>query len=551
MEQTNLSKDDPMQRAMYAILGFLLVVGLVGAVLLALNNPVAAGRLAVKQAYELLGQGRYIGATDLLERTLLTYNDPETHLALSFAYLARRDTDRAERQARLVLAAGRLDMQPAAWTQVGRVLQAAGHSDEALDAWRMAGYAATPYRGILRIEADVRSAAWHTAMLHWAQGNWDAAHQSLQALAGGDDTYATSARVRLAQLLDPTDDNTSKQLLSGLRNLPTPAPTPAIYSPIGMPVSSPDLRVPGLGEGLSGGEISSRALALEAAHSEIARLRANGTDAGDVLLLWGSALLQQGEPRLAIRYLERAVALQPKAANAHAQLGLALLATGDIKRGSAHLQTAESLDTKLPLPHHALAQVYMQGRQWDPAVHELDLLKAIEPGSARRQLELAEYHRLRGEYKEAEDAYIEATRLQQLDRLTTPESLGDVDALLALARFYIDVRGEGCEKGLEPAQQSLAAHPGNADALDAVGWALSLCGKQKEAASTLERAVAASPSIAAYRFHLARTYAAQGRTGDAREQYTRVQDFDPGGPWSQRAITELSKLPRGSLGWNE
>lgn len=536
-----------MERAWYALLSFLLIAGLAGALVLAWNNPGTRGRYAVKQAYSLLDQGRYIEATDLLERTLLTYNAPETRLALSFAYVARRDTDRAERQARLVLASGRADMYPAAWTQVGRVLQVAGRADEALDAWRKAIETAASYRGIPRIEADVRSAAWHTAMLQWARGNWDAARLSLQTLLEGGDIYTFSARIKLAQLLEPTDSAGAGQLLSGLPDLPSAGPTPTTYLPSAPPRSSPDLHAPGLEEGLSTGAIISLASGLKAARGEVARLAAKGASAGEIPLLWGSALLQQGEPKLAVGYIERAATLQPKDASTQAQLGLALLATGDTNAGIAHLRTAASLDPTLPLPHHALAQVYTQTGQWAAALKELDVLKVVEPASAPRQLELAEYYRLRGEYKQAEDAYIEAARLQQLDSLTTPIGPGDVDAQLALARFYIDVRGVGCERGLEPAQKSLTANPGNADALDAVGWALFLCGKQEEAAAALERAVAASPDNASYRFHLARTYAAQGRIAAAREQYTRVQDFDPGGPWSSRAITELSKLPNESL----
>lgn len=544
-EQIQHSKSSPAQRVIYALLGFLLVGGLVSALFWAWNSPTVPGRYSVKQAYGLLDEGRYIEATDLLERLLLRYNDPETRLALSFAYLARRDTERAERQARLVLASGRLDMYPAAWTQVGRVLQAAGREDEALGAWRMAESSAAPYRGIPRIEADRRSAAWHTATLLWARGEWEAARLPLETLMGESDVYAFSARVKLVQLLDPGSpafEVRSKQLLNGLQSLPTVAPsTPSYFTAASPPRSSPNLRVPGLEEGLSAGEISRIASGLQAAQAEIIGAKERGAE-DEAILLWGSTLLQQGEPRLAKIYLERAAKLAPNSADAQGQMGLVLLANGDIEGGISHLQAARSLNPKLPLPYHALAQLYTQRGQWDAALHELDALKTVEPGSTQRQLELAEYYRLRGEYKEAEDAYIEAVRSQQLDRLTTPEGPGEVDAPLTLARFYIDVRGQGCDKGLEPAQQALAAHPGNADALDAVGWSLLLCGRQKEAQQPLERAVAASPDVPSYHFHLAGVYAAGGRIADAQEQYTRVQDLDPGGSWSNRAITELAKL---------
>ena len=89
----------------------------------------------------------------------------------------------------------------------------------------------------------------------------------------------------------------------------------------------------------------------------------------------------------------------------------------------------------------------------------------------------------------------------------------------------------------------MAAHPDNPASLDAIGWAFALCGRPRDALSPLEKAVSHAHDNPRYRYHLARVYAQLERYADAREQYTRVLDFDPGGSWSNLAITELSKLP--------
>ena len=57
----------------------------------------ADGYYALGKAHSFLDEGRYTYAMPLLEGTLKRYQGPEIRLALSYAYLARRDASRAER----------------------------------------------------------------------------------------------------------------------------------------------------------------------------------------------------------------------------------------------------------------------------------------------------------------------------------------------------------------------------------------------------------------------------------------------------------------------
>ena len=525
--------------ARYSALGALLVLALVVAIFQAWNNPEVEGRIRVRQAYALLDEGRYTRAVERLEETLLIYDEPEARLALSYAYLARRDLERAERQARLVVESGRLDMLPAGWTQLGRVRQASGRPQDALSAWGKAVEAARPYRGIPRIEADVRSAMWNAAMFHWARGEWDAARDALQDLSAGDDIYGLSARLKLAQLIAPDDAAHALRLLDSVpQAVASSSPTPAGFNTQLRVPTTPDLRVPGLSEGLSPAARDSLAGDVKSALEEAGNVTAEDGEAAR-LVQWGSAYLRQGEPGLARRYLSPAVELEPDAAEAHAQLGLALAGSGESDAGIVQLETAARLDPTLPLPHNALAQVYMQKRQWDAALGQIDAMQRLQPTSATPHLLRGEYHRLRGEYEQAEEAFFQAAAIQK----GLGAQRGEADAQLTLALFYIDVVGEGCHKGLAPAQESVTAHPDHPESLDAVGWAFALCERPNEALHPLEEAVSRNPYNPRYRYHLGRVYAQLGRAGDAREQYTRVLDFDPGGSWTNPAITELSKLP--------
>lgn len=537
VEPTPLSPRPASLITRYSLLGLLLVGALVWAGALAWNNPATRGHFAVDQAYTLLNQARYMQAEALLEQTLLFYRDPETRLALSFAYLARRDTARAETQARLLLDSSRLDMRPAAWTQLGRVLQAEGRDAAAFDAWQQAAQAASLYGGVPRIQADVRSATWHTAMLHWSHGEWEATRQSLQSLVSQDDVYGRSARVKLAQLLGPSAGDNAPALLF-LAGLPTaPLPSVAASSSPASTASSPDMNLPGLGEGLPAATLDSLKGGIIAAREQIRQGQAGGE--GYVDLLWGDALAQQGEAQLAESYLQRAVALLPQSAQAHAELGLALVALGHEGDGQAQLQSAEQLDPTLPLPHHALAQLLTSQGQWSAALKELGTAHSLEPFSVQAQFEYGELYKDYGDYTSAEHAYLQAVALQA----ASPPRPGQPDANLVLAHFYIDVVGQACDKGLPPAQQALADHPGDPDAIDAVGWALAQCGHPTEAITALQHAVQLAPLVPLYRYHLASTLAQAGRLAAARDEYLRVQDLDPNGPLSQRAITDLARLP--------
>lgn len=521
------------------LLGLLLVAALVGSIIGVWNDPSGQARYAARQADSLLRQGRYLYATSLLERTLTTYDSPQARLSLSYAYLARHDTDRAERQARRVIDAGPIAFRSAAWAQLGRVLSYSGNDNMALDAWEKAIQTFLDPPGSL-ISAPARSSIWHIAITYWKRGDWPAARHNLEPLLGAQDIYAQAAMLKLAQLTAPDDPNLSHTLLDRLdkivadSNQESGNPDP--------PQPMPDLRLPGLQEGISSEEALQAATALQKVHTQVADARKKEAGESQIADLWGTFYLQQGELRLAKQYLEHSISLHPHSADVHARLGATLLQQGDELGALSHLQTAISLDAQQPLPHFLLVQVYTGKGDWDKANAEFTTLRKLQPGSVELHLQLAEYYRLRGQYQEAEDEYIDAVTSQRIAPAEEQARSG-VNALLSLSHFYTDVRGFGCEKGLPAATQSLATHPADPASLEAVGWSTALCHNPQDALSSLEAAVQRAPNVPRYRYHLAKTYTQLGRFTDARDQYTWVRDLDPTGPWEQLAISEIVTLP--------
>jgi Tfp pilus assembly protein PilF len=506
----------------------LLIVTVVGLVAVAWGSPSAQGYYEMRRAETLLVERRYSQAQTLLEQTLPIYDSPQIRLDLSYAYLARRDAVRAERQARIALADAPPYLRTAAWAQLGRVLSFAGRDAEALDAWAEAQKAATPYNDIDSVGYEARSALWHSAMTHWSQADWVSARSDLEKLSSGTDIYAMSARVRLIQLLAPAQHSVVLPSTGDINAIPNP------QSPI------PQLNVPGLSEGLSVGEMEQVIADLSAVYAQAENAAQNGSGEAEISTIWGGSYLQQGENRLAREYLEGALAFNPDYEPAHARLALALLNLGDEQAASQHMDTAVRLDASDPLPHHLLARLHIQQSDWVRAEEQLTILRKLEPSSVEVHLQWAEYYRLQGEYDKAENEYIDAANLQ-ISGVAAPSG---TNAPLILAHFYTDVRGFGCEKGLPAARQSLALHPNDPASFDAIGWALMLCKQPRDALSGLEEAVKAAPDVPRYRLHLAKIYSALGRYADAREQYGWVLDLDPGGLLERPALDDLVALPK-------
>lgn len=527
-QNSELNSEEP---GAWEAIGALVLVGvLVAAILSSWNDPRKSAQYTVREAAALLYEGRYTEALPIFERALPFAPSPQTRLLLSYAYLARRDADRAEVQARIVLSDARGSLLVASWTQLGRVYALQGKSGEAVGAWRKAVEVAP---SVGRTMPEVRSATWQLAMALWRQGNFDAANDYLQRLLPENDLYGRSARIKLAQLLAPTDPARSKQLLSEVSS--TGNDDGSSDSPV------PDMRVPGLREGLSPGAVERLLNDMTSAHSQADQARAAGIDNTALISLWGSAFLQQQEPLLAKRYLEEVVSKLPHSSDAHARIGLALLAGGDPDAALPYLLKATELDPQNALPRHALASIYMAREDWERAAVELRTLRRLEPDAIAPRLEVAQYFQLVGRYEDAEANLREAAQVQR----TLGLKPGDVDASLALTRFYTDLYRMGCERGLPAAQDSLALHPGDPNSLDAVGWSLVLCGDITSALPALEEAVSKSPEVPRFRYHLAKAYLLAGRTEDARKEYTRVLDLDPGGIWERLARNDMLQLRRG------
>lgn len=93
----------------------------------------------------------------------------------------------------------------------------------------------------------------------------------------------------------------------------------------------------------------------------------------------GTGFLESGDQERAIRYLERAVALQPDAADARFNLAAALLEAGDTGAASAHLEQLLAAVPDNLRVLELLAESYQRDGRWGDALALYGRLLAVQP----------------------------------------------------------------------------------------------------------------------------------------------------------------------------
>ena len=224
-------------------------------------------------------------------------------------------------------------------------------------------------------------------MTQWAREDWDAARSTLQELARENDLYGRSAGVKLAQLLAPDDPQGSLAMEARAKAMGDTQVRPAI----------PDLRVPGLAEGLPGDAITSTLATLDNARTQVAQALSRGAPESAIRTLWAGMYLQQGENGLAQSLLEK---VEPDYAPAQTRLALAMLNQGDTEGALPHLQKSIALDGRDPLTRHVLARLYTAQGDWALAEEQLRILDTLEPDGIETHLDWAEFYQVAGRFRQ-------------------------------------------------------------------------------------------------------------------------------------------------------
>jgi tetratricopeptide (TPR) repeat protein len=256
-------------------------------------------------------------------------------------------------------------------------------------------------------------------------------------------------------------------------------------------------------------------------------------DPARAALLLGAAFLQRDELALARHHLERALTLAPDSAETLAYLAGTLDRLGETAAARAILQQALELDPDSVLAyyflgvHHRLVgnETEAQAALWQALLRD--------PDNAALRVEMAETFLDLGDYVHAEEWYQGAVE-------AAPE---EIEFHLLLTRFYLDHLYRVEQGGLPAAEAAVDLAPGDARALDLLGWAHYLAGNWIESRQALTQALALDPDLASAHYHLGVLNANAGQAAAARQHLRRAADLDKTGTYRERAEALLQDLP--------
>jgi tetratricopeptide (TPR) repeat protein len=278
---------------------------------------------------------------------------------------------------------------------------------------------------------------------------------------------------------------------------------------------------------------------LDAALAQFERLVKQAPDSVEVHFAVGVLALQAKDMDKAQRHLEKVLSLGQRLLEANYYLGRLFETKGDVDNALRHYYAVRHGEYYLSAHSRAASLLADQGKL-DRA---RDLLHALETDDPQERLRLylveGELLRRAGQYQEAFDFYTEklaqmpqdtalryarALVAERLDKLTMAEEdlraiidrePGNAQALNALGYTLAD-RTDRYEEALGFIQRALEANPGDAAIIDSMGWVQFRMGNHEQAVEYLRKALALidDPEIAA---HLSEVLWVMGDKQEARK----------------------------------
>jgi tetratricopeptide (TPR) repeat protein len=229
----------------------------------------------------------------------------------------------------------------------------------------------------------------------------------------------------------------------------------------------------------------------------------------------GTALAYKGEVDEAIACFQKAIALDPKFAHAHYNLGNALSRKGKVDEAIASYKTAIVLDPNAFAAHSALGSVLADRGRVDEAIACWRKAITLDPkdAGAHRNLGAALYHK--GKVDEAIACLRRAIALDP--KLPGPHSnLGGA----LQAKGHLD-------EAIACLRRAIALDPSFAGAHGNLGAALARKGQLDEAIACFRKALALDPKNAGAHFNLGNGLANKGKVEEAIACFRKASELDP------------------------
>ena len=223
-------------------------------------------------------------------------------------------------------------------------------------------------------------------------------------------------------------------------------------------------------------------------------------------VLLGVAYLDLKELDKSEANVRQALALDPKARDAHTLLANIDLARGAVEQAKTHLRAGIEANPGALVNYSTLESLYEKEGNWEEAKKVCERARQVDPGSPQVANRLAALYLDHG---------------------------GDINVAVSLAQM---------------AKQKM---PGSPEATDTLGWAYYRLGSAKAAVAQLVESARKVPRNPVYQYHLGMAYLADGRPGLAGQCLRRALASYPGFPGAagaRAALETASKQTRPSPG---
>jgi Flp pilus assembly protein TadD len=305
---------------------------------------------------------------------------------------------------------------------------------------------------------------------------------------------------------------------------------------------------------------------LHEAESVCRRLVESDPSDAAALHLLGVLAHQSGRPE-AVELISRAVALEPRNAEYHYNLGVALQLRGQHDQAAASYRQALGLQADRAEAHNNLGQVLLLQGRLDDALASLEQALLLRPDYAEAHHNRGAVLRRQGKLAEAAASLHEAIRLRpnfaeaHVELGRTLAEQGEADEAQAWFRQALQLQPNRADahnhlgllflehRQFDPAracfEQALRCDPADADAHNNLGVVLREQGRLDEAAASFHRALALQPDHAGAHNNLGRVCEDRGRFEEAAARYRLALCHQPGNASFHNnlgnALTRLSR----------
>jgi Flp pilus assembly protein TadD/ADP-heptose:LPS heptosyltransferase/glycosyltransferase involved in cell wall biosynthesis len=248
----------------------------------------------------------------------------------------------------------------------------------------------------------------------------------------------------------------------------------------------------------------------------------------DALHWLGVIVYQSGRVEEGFACLQQAIALQPRDANIHNSLGVALMQS-NLEQAAVHFRQAIALQPNHFFAHSNLATVLLNQGNLEAAINQLQQVVVLRPNDADAHNNLGIGLHQQGRLEEAALHYHKAVSLHP-DHITALTNLGNL------------LRSQGnLDEAMRNLRSAFTLNPNEASVHNGLGLGYLEQGNLVMAVAHLQQAVAFKPNDADAHYNLGLALKAQGKLEAAVTSYEQAIALNPG---HILALTSLGDLLR-------